>query len=220
MRLLIISIDNTIKKVLNQSAAFIGVSISVVKNIEQAINILDDARISNAHYDALCLFPESDDICGIDTIKTIRSRKDFTPIIVIDGATGREDALLAGADDVQTIPFSIDELAARLRVISRRRNQRKIRTINFGNVSLHAESNTMGANGVRVDISRVLFLILVSLSSRFGRVVSKDTLIKVSNGTIESIGPQISRLRSILQSCDADVKIVNLYGLGYRLMLN
>ena len=62
------------------------------------------------------------DTSGVEVIKKIRSWSNM-PIIVISARTEDKDkieALDAGADDYLTKPFSVDELLARLRAITRR----------------------------------------------------------------------------------------------------
>jgi two-component system KDP operon response regulator KdpE len=62
------------------------------------------------------------DIDGIEVIHRLRGWTQI-PIIVLSGRTSSQDkveALDAGADDYVTKPFSIDELVARIRAITRR----------------------------------------------------------------------------------------------------
>ncbi len=62
------------------------------------------------------------DIDGIEVIHGLRGWTQV-PIIVLSGRTGSQDkveALEAGADDYVTKPFSIDELVARIRAVTRR----------------------------------------------------------------------------------------------------
>mgnify|MGYP000084467125 CR=1 FL=1 len=62
------------------------------------------------------------DMDGMEVIKRVRSWSNV-PIIVISARsedTDKIDALDAGADDYLTKPFSVDELLARLRAITRR----------------------------------------------------------------------------------------------------
>jgi two-component system KDP operon response regulator KdpE len=62
------------------------------------------------------------DIDGVEVIHGLRGWTQI-PIIVLSGRTGSQDkveALEAGADDYVTKPFSIDELIARIRAVTRR----------------------------------------------------------------------------------------------------
>ena len=62
----------------------------------------------------------------MDGVQVIRSLRGWTPvpIVVLSGRTDsgdKVDALDAGADDYVTKPFSVDELLARIRAVTRRR---------------------------------------------------------------------------------------------------
>jgi two-component system, OmpR family, KDP operon response regulator KdpE len=62
------------------------------------------------------------DLDGVEVIHGLRGWTQV-PIIVLSGRTGSQDkveALEAGADDYVTKPFSIDELIARIRAVTRR----------------------------------------------------------------------------------------------------
>jgi len=62
------------------------------------------------------------DLDGLDVLRSLRAWGDV-PVVVVSGRAGiatRVEALDAGADDFVTKPFSIDELAARLRAVLRR----------------------------------------------------------------------------------------------------
>jgi two-component system KDP operon response regulator KdpE len=63
------------------------------------------------------------DIDGVDVIRSLRGWTPV-PIVVLSGranSTEKVDALDAGADDYVTKPFSVDELLARIRAVTRRR---------------------------------------------------------------------------------------------------
>ncbi|MFE2542210.1 response regulator [Actinacidiphila glaucinigra] len=78
--------------------------------------------VSRQPPDALILDLGLPDMAGTDIIHGVRAWSPL-PIIVVSGRTGPADkieALDAGADDFVTKPFSMDELAARLRAVLRR----------------------------------------------------------------------------------------------------
>src|SRR3954462_2951213 len=60
---------------------------------------------------------------GLDVCRTLRSKKDRLPILVVtarDEVGDRVAGLDAGADDYLTKPFALEELRARLRALLRR----------------------------------------------------------------------------------------------------
>jgi two-component system KDP operon response regulator KdpE len=78
---------------------------------------------SARHPDLVVLDLGLPDMDGVAVIRALRAWTPV-PIIVLSGRTGsadKVDALDAGADDYVTKPFSLDELLARIRVVTRRR---------------------------------------------------------------------------------------------------
>ncbi|GAA4595885.1 response regulator [Planotetraspora phitsanulokensis] len=74
------------------------------------------------HPDLVVLDLGLPDMDGVDVIHGLRGWTNI-PVIVLSGRTGNQDkvdALDAGADDYITKPFSVDELLARMRAVSRR----------------------------------------------------------------------------------------------------
>ena len=81
---------------------------------------------SDQHPDLVVLDLGLPDLDGVEVIRGLRSWTEV-PIVVLSGRSGsrdKVDALDAGADDYVTKPFSIDELLARIRAVTRRRPQR------------------------------------------------------------------------------------------------
>jgi len=66
------------------------------------------------------------DIQGLDLLRTIRTRNDAVPIVVLSSRgdeAGKVQALDLGADDYVTKPFGMDELLARMRAALRHQLQ-------------------------------------------------------------------------------------------------
>jgi two-component system KDP operon response regulator KdpE len=75
------------------------------------------------HPDLIVLDLGLPDIDGVDVIRSLRTWSPV-PIVVLSGrgdSRHKVDALDAGADDYVTKPFSVDELLARIRAVTRRR---------------------------------------------------------------------------------------------------
>ena len=86
------------------------------------------------HPDLVVLDLGLPDIDGVDVIRRLRVWTPI-PIVVLSGRTNSHDkveALDAGADDYVTKPFSIEELFARIRVITRRRPTAKPVQVRIG----------------------------------------------------------------------------------------
>jgi DNA-binding response OmpR family regulator len=85
--------------------------------------VMADTALRSQHYDLLLLdlgLPKRD---GLDVLKSLRARKDSTPVLVVtarDAVGDRIAGLDAGADDYVLKPYDLDELLARIRALLRR----------------------------------------------------------------------------------------------------
>jgi two-component system KDP operon response regulator KdpE len=77
---------------------------------------------ADAHPDLVILDLGLPDMDGVDVIRSLRKWTQV-PIVILSGrinSAAKVDALDAGADDYVTKPFSVEELLARIRVVTRR----------------------------------------------------------------------------------------------------
>ncbi|MCU1404322.1 MAG: DNA-binding response regulator, partial [Glaciihabitans sp.] len=83
---------------------------------------------------------------GVEVIQALRGWSEV-PILVVSGRVGEVDkveALDAGADDYVTKPFSIDELLARIRALTRRKaTQDEEPVVVFGDISVDLAAKTV-----------------------------------------------------------------------------
>jgi two-component system, OmpR family, KDP operon response regulator KdpE len=82
------------------------------------------AAAESRHPDLVVLDLGLPDMDGVQIVRALRSWTSV-PIIILSGrldSRGKVDALDAGADDYVTKPFSVEELLARIRAVSRRLN--------------------------------------------------------------------------------------------------
>jgi two-component system, OmpR family, KDP operon response regulator KdpE len=80
------------------------------------------AAASDAHPDLVVLDLGLPDMDGVDVIRSLRKWTEV-PIVILSGrmnSAAKVDALDAGADDYVTKPFSVEELLARIRAVTRR----------------------------------------------------------------------------------------------------
>jgi two-component system KDP operon response regulator KdpE len=83
---------------------------------------------SDAHPDLVILDLGLPDMDGIDVIRSLRSWTQV-PIVILSGrlnSGAKVDALDAGADDYVTKPFSVEELLARIRAVTRRTTEPEV----------------------------------------------------------------------------------------------
>lgn len=156
---------------------------------------------------------------GIDVLREIRRTSDV-PVII---ATARGDeadrvvGLELGADDYVVKPYSIRELAARIRAISRRR--RVDPAVDTGRLQINRSHRTVTLDGSPIDLTAKEFDLLAVLAEEPGRVVPRQELFSrvwdpVWVGTGKTLDVHVASVRRKLG--DADL-IETVRGVGYRL---
>jgi len=148
------------------------------------------------------------------------------PIIMLTARTSesdRVDGLDLGADDYITKPFSLRELAARVRAVLRRgvRTAGATRADTFQGKHLAADFDAVAiaVDGAAVRLTRREFELLRFLVENRNRVLSRDRLLERVWGyerfvETRSVDVHVGRLRAKLGTAGRQIETV--IGLGYR----
>jgi DNA-binding response OmpR family regulator len=148
------------------------------------------------------------------------------PVLVLSGRAGELDRIRGfdrGADDYVAKPFSYGELRRRLDALVRRtRERRGSGRLRVGELEVDPASREVQVRGRRVALSAKEFALLLALASEPTRVYSKEELLRDvwgfrSMGTTRTLDSHACRLRHKL-AVEGDVFVVNVWGVGYRLV--
>src|SRR5699024_6135858 len=177
-------------------------------------------------YDVIILDIMLPKLNGIEILKMIRKRKISTPVILLTAKSSVEDKILgldSGADDYLPKPFSIDELLARLRALTRRSGDFiSENVLEFSDIRLNLSTYEMEVNDNSITLTQKEFDILKYFMQRLKLLVSKDDLITKlwgfdSDIDYNNIEVYISFLRKKLAYVESNVKITTIRRVGYRL---
>ncbi len=168
-------------------------------------------------------------LSGFEVCRILRSRPAtrLIPIIMLTARTTEVDrvsGLDLGADDYVTKPFSLRELAARVRAVLRRPQATQAQepaAMVYRGAHLTADFDAVAieVDGAPVRLTRREFELLKCLVENRNRVLSRDRLLERVWGydrTIEtrSVDVHIGRLRAKLVLAGDQIETV--VGLGYR----
>ncbi len=148
--ILIVDDDAPLRDMLTRSFAREGHRITAVADGHGALAEARDGRFDVVLLDvALGHGPNGHDVC-----RTMRARRDVTPIIMLTALDSEADAvqgLEAGADDYVTKPFGLAELRSRIRAVLRRAGGRVAgdELVEIGGIRLDREARTVSARGAR-----------------------------------------------------------------------
>lgn len=166
---------------------------------------------------------------GLDVCRLLRAESSV-PIIILTAKDSEADkvaGLELGADDYVTKPFSVRELASRVRANLRRAPS---------SVSAIADDQVLEAGPVRIDLDRhevrvsgtevalppKEFELLVALVRRAGRLATRDQLIDEVWGSdyvgdTKTLDVHVKRLRAKIEADPADPRhLQTVRGFGYK----
>ena len=165
------------------------------------------------------------DMDGVDVIRALR-RWTPVPIIVLSGRAGSSDkihALDVGADDYVTKPFSLDELLARIRAVTRRTGPPDVATVTIGRHRINLADRTLrSTEGEPPHLTRTEWQLLEILATNPGKLVTQRSLLQQVWGTgyqtqTHYLRQYMAHLRRKLEDNPAHPRhLLTEPGMGYR----
>ena len=160
-------------------------------------------------------------------LEECRSWSSEVPLIVIGApeadAVDRARALERGADDFLSRPFLYDELLARIRAVLRRTAPVVPELVHVDALEIDRLTRRVTIAGKRIDLPAKEYELLLKLASEPSRVFTKEELLRDvwgfrSIGKTRTLDSHASRLRRKLARAGGGPLVVNVWGVGYRLL--
>jgi two-component system response regulator QseB len=158
---------------------------------------------------------------GLDVLGALRARGDSRPVLILtarDAVADRVAGLDAGADDYMVKPFDLDELAARVRALARRRGGRSSPTLEHGTIVLDPAARSATLDMRPLALSPREFALLEALMLRPSAVLSRVQLeerLYGWNEAVESNAVEV-HLHGLRRKLPAGT-IRNVRGVGWTL---
>jgi DNA-binding response OmpR family regulator len=222
-RVLVVDDDDDIRAVLAEVLRRAGLDVLLAASGREALR-----RAFESRPDAVILDLGLPDLDGMEVLRRLRDMTDL-PVLVLT-ARGLErdkvDALLLGADDYVTKPFSNAELLARVIALLRRSTTGGgadvVERIADGDLVVDLRAKTVHLADEPVDLSPTEWQLLVTFLRHPGQVLSREQLLEHAWSDPLGVGPErvkfaVLRLRKRLGWQDPDTSPIEaVRGFGYR----
>ena len=220
MHLLIVEDDRTIAENLYDYLEARGHQCDYADSIAAA-----SALLARSAFDALVLDRNLPDGDGLALARRLRSEGCATPILVLTARDTLEDKLLgfeAGGDDYLVKPFALQELEVRLLALARRNAARPAEPVlRYGTLEFRAATQALHLDGRPLALPPKPLRLVAELLAQPERVFSRRELEIAVWGHEQDSS---DNLRSVLHTLrralgdDAPIQVVNVHGLGYKLV--
>ena len=177
-------------------------------------------------YDLILLDVMLPKLDGIELCRRLRGDGSQALILMLTARDTTSDKIIgldAGADDYLVKPFELDELAARIRALSRRSGEVQPLVLSHGEIRLNPVSYVVTYSDIILSLTPKEYGILEYLLHHPQQVVSKSVLFDKlwefdrSSGE-ETIKTHVTNLRRKLKDAGCVVDLIEtVYGVGYRL---
>lgn len=162
---------------------------------------------------------------GLELARKIRRVSDV-PIIMLTALSEEADrvaGLELGADDYVTKPFSLRELAARVRAVLRRAEGiREPERLSYGPLEIDLGSREVRLEGRFIDLTPIEFDLLAYLARHPGKVFTRRELLSAVQERSYASFPRTidSHIKNLRHKIEPDPKnprfIVTVHGVGYK----
>lgn len=176
-------------------------------------------------YDAIVLdimLPGRD---GLSILRSLRERKMSVPVILLTARgelNERLEGLNLGADDYLTKPFYIEELTARLHVVTRRASGASQSILAVADLTINLLTREVARGNRKIELTAREFELLEHLARSPGRVLTRPQICeRVWNYDFDPgtnlVEVYVQRLRKKLEAGGEEKLIETIRGVGYRI---
>lgn len=210
MRILLADDEEQLARVLKLAMEKAGYTVDQVADGQSAVDLAKE----NA-YDVMILDIMMPVKTGLEALKEIRASGDRTYVMMLTAMAEVDDkvtGLDAGADDYMTKPFSLKELLARLRSLERRNDELDKDVLQFGDLTVDTNEQTLVSNNSISLTSKEARLLQYMILNANKDLSVDDLLNHTWDDDDESAEPDdvwftVSYLRRKLESVGSNVVI-------------
>ena len=203
---------------------------AILRSEKYSVDIANDGKKGlelalRGDYDCIILDIMLPGMNGLDVLSFLRVKEIETPVLLLTARSETDDkikGLDCGADDYMTKPFSMGELLARIRAMTRRKSTVPDINPKYGDMTLDLKKGELICGSGSVLLGRKEFQMLELLMSNPGHIITKEQFVtKIWGSNDESeynnVEVYISFLRKKLTMLHSSVQIKTRRGIGYCL---
>lgn len=181
--------------------------------------------VENGSYEALVLDIMMPQVDGVTLVRGLRRRGVTAPVIFITArgeVRDRVAGLDAGADDYLVKPFSLEELLARLRAMTRRNRGELNQVVRVADLELDLMARSVHRGTETIELTNREFSLLELLAQCSPRTVSKSAIVERVwdqhfDGGTNVVNVYINYLRSKIDQPGQPSLIRTVRGIGFAL---
>ncbi len=176
MRVLVVDDEVKLASVLQRRMRGHGIGVDVVWSGEAALD-----RAGATEYDAIILDLMLPGLDGFETCQRLRAAGIWAPTLMLTARSEVADrirGLDSGADDYLTKPFSLEELLARLRALTRRGLPPRPTVLEVGDLRLDPADRRAWRGDVELSLTMREYALLETFMRRPGQVLGRFELLE------------------------------------------
>lgn len=222
-KVLIVEDEEALGTLLEYNLTKEGFETTLVQDGEEAL-----IRVDEDKPDVIVLDWMLPSVSGIEVCRRLRANQaaQNIPIVMLTARSEESDkirGLETGADDYLTKPFSMGELAARIRAVLRRIRPGLVAdTVTVGDIEVDRAAHRVRRGGEEVRLGPTEYRLLNHLIQNPGRVFSREQLLNAVWGTdvfveARTVDVHVGRLRKALRKHGDGDPVRTVRSAGYAL---
>lgn len=220
MKLLVVEDEKDLNDIIVKELTLNGYIVNSCYDGQQAYEYMILGEYDGAILDIM--LPEID---GFEVLEKVRNKGIQTPVLFLTARVQKKDIIRGldlGADDYISKPFDLDELLARIRVMLRKKVEKRENTYSCGELIVNCNDHTVFRGDKSITLSAKEFQLLLYLVRNKGIVVTREqiqsSIWEFDNDNCSNvIDVYIRYLRKKIDDGYEQKLIHTIRGVGYQL---
>lgn len=224
---LVVETEELTRAFLEQQLVDDGFDVLAAERAREALELVESARPDLVLLDAVLPDGSGFEVCSrLREGEPGRLWNRDVPVIIVSARSDPVDRVRGfarGCDDYVTKPFVYEELLARMRAVLRRAAGPRRERLTVDELEIDLGSRAVRVAGEQVLLSAKEYDLLVALAEDPERVFRKEELLRdvwgfQAMGRTRTLDSHASRLRRKLNRDGDPTWVINVWGVGYRLI--